>query len=93
MIFEKSNYLIKLKIKYLMEFKIFIFNYIHNYSIQFNSKSNHFFKQNSNLKYNETALYNAVIHENIEIVKLLLSNEHIDVNIKNILILTKFYEI
>ena len=36
------------------------------------------------IKIHKTALYTAVEKENIEIIKLLLTNENIDINILNI---------
>ena len=42
-----------------------------------------------NKYFNETPIYLAIEKENIDIVKLLLSNENIDVNKKNIFYLTQ----
>ena len=42
---------------------------------------------------NKTALFKAIEKENIEIIKLLLNNSKIDVNILSILIIFRFYEI
>ena len=74
-----------------MEFKLSILNYI---QLQFlcNSNLNHLIKlkiiyfNEIDFKFYMTALYVAVKKENVEIVKLLLGNEKIDVNIINILI-------
>ena len=54
-------------------------------------KTNKFMKFKTNKliklinKFHETALFQAIEKENIEIIKLLLTNENIDVNIINIL--------
>lgn len=63
-----------------------------------------FFKQNSMkfqiycnnlvlLKVNKTALYFAIDEGNIEIIKLLLSNKKVDVNIINISQIILFFDI
>ena len=84
-----------------MKFKIIFVNYIQNHIIQLHSKSyhsmkfkiisfneirNHIFQWNFNIIIiYKTALYLAVEKENIEIVKLLLTNDKLDMNIINIL--------
>ena len=68
-----------------MKFKIIFFNDIQN-SI-YNDIQNHIFQWNLKKKNYKTALYLAVEKENIEIIKLLLNNDKIDVNIPYILIL------
>ena len=52
------------------------FNTIHNHIIQWNSKI---------IWFSKTALYLAIEKENIEIVKLLLNNDQLDINLKYIL--------
>ena len=61
-----------------MKFKTIFFNDIQNHIFQSNYNKIYFFYK--------TALYLAVENESIDIIKLLLSNDKIDVNILNILI-------
>ena len=86
---------------FLIGFQIIFFNGIQNYIIQLHSTSchsitfyiisfnviqNQIFERNFNIIYiYRTALYTAVEKENIEIVKLLLTNEKLDINVLNIL--------
>ena len=67
-----------------MKFKIISFNYIHNFISLWNS--NIFFNEIL-IKYffYKTALCLAVEKENIEIVKLLLMNDKLDINLGYIL--------
>ena len=54
-------------------------------TIFFNVIQNHIFEWNFNIIYVcKTALYLAVEKENIEIVKLLLTNDKLDINLLNI---------
>ena len=76
-----------------LDSKILIFNEIQNYPFKFNSKLNNwisfkiiYFNEIIKLFY-ETALYFAIYTENIDIIKLLLENDKIDVNVVNILIM------
>ena len=59
-----------------MEFKIISLNAINYYIFEWNFYIRWFYK---------TALFLAVEKENIEIVKLLLTNDKLDINIINIL--------
>ena len=83
-----------------MKFKIILFNVIQNHISQWNSKAYHsiwfkimFFNdiQNHIIQWNldkiiicKTELYLAVEKENIEIVKLLLTNDKLDINVLNV---------
>ena len=69
-----------------MEFKIIYFNQIQNDIFQYNYHIIDSYK---------TALYLAVENENIEIIKLLLTNNRLDINVLNILYLffLKFHNI
>ena len=62
------------------------FNYIQNQSFQLDSNSYLSMKFNI-IKLYKTALYLAVENENIEIIKLFLTNNKLDINILNILFL------
>ena len=62
-----------------MKFKIISFNYIQNLIFQSHSKS--YLSMKFKKKINKTVFYSAIEKENIEIIKLLLSNDKIDVNI------------
>ena len=66
-----------------MEFKTISFNYIQNYIFQRNFNIIRLYK---------TALYLAVQKQNIEIIKLLLANNNLNINAHNILIIF-FYKI
>lgn len=62
-----------------------LFNLIQNYFFQITFKIT-YFKYNSNILHlYSTALYLAVKKENIEIIKLLLTNDKLDINILSIL--------
>lgn len=54
--------------------------------------SNHIFFNGIILYVNKTALYTAIENENVDIAKLLLCNDKIDINLYNILIFF-FYKI
>ena len=65
-----------------MKLKNKYFNSVQNHIFQFHSKS----YSNEIIKYfYRTALFEAIEKENIVIVKLLLANDKIDVNILNII--------
>ena len=84
-------FLLHSKLYHSITFKIILFNYIE--SIFFNEIQNHIFQWNKNyifqwdsdIWFHKSALYLAVEKENIEIVKLLLTNDKLDINILNIL--------
>ena len=63
-----------------MKFKIISFNYIQNLIFQSHSKS-YLSMKFKKKKINKTVFYSAIEKENIEIIRLLLSNNKIDVNI------------
>ena len=73
---SKSYLSMTFKIISFNEIQIIFFNYIQNHIFQWNFNIIMIFK---------TALYLAVEKENIEIVKLLLTNNKLDINIINIL--------
>ena len=66
-----------------MEFKIISFNGIQNHIFQFHSKSYQSMKF-WYTKIHKTALYMAVEKEKIEMLKLLLTSDKLDINILNI---------
>ena len=82
----------KLKIIYFNYIKNHIFQFNFNYLIQFNSKLYNsiqfkiIYFNKITIQFYKTVLYTAVEKENIEIIKLLLANDKINVNTLNILI-------
>ena len=96
-IIENHIFQLHSKSYHSIKFKIISFNAIQNNIFQWNSKSyhlitfknisfneiqNHIFQQNFDIIIiYKTALYLAVENENIEIVKLLLMNDKLDINV------------
>ena len=65
----------------------FSFIYQRNSYLYFDEIQNHIYQWNKKIKFYKTPLYLVVEKGNVEIVKLLLANNKVDVNVKNILII------